>query len=61
MFVDFRDRPPPPPWQPRRPQPRLTRRQEKALAAIIGVNIILLLVAPIGGATLVGAFALLFR
>lgn len=61
MFVDFRDQPPPPPWQPRRPRPRLTPRQEKALAAIIGLNVILLIVAPIGGATLIGALAVLLR
>jgi len=61
MFVDFRDQPPPPPWQPRRPTPRLTARQEKTLATIIGVNVLLLLVAPIGGATLFGAVALLLR
>ncbi len=61
MFVDFRDQPPPPPWQPRRARPRLTRRQEKTLAAIIGFNVILLIVAPIGGATLIGALAMLFR
>ncbi len=61
MFVDFRDQPPPPPWQPRRPRPRLTACQEKTLAAIIGVNIVLLIVAPIGGVTLLGAVALLFR
>ncbi|MEH3123858.1 MAG: hypothetical protein PGN16_18145 [Sphingomonas phyllosphaerae] len=61
MFVDFRDQPPPPPWQPRRARQRLTRRQVKALAAIIGFNVILLIVAPIGGATLIGALAMLFR
>ena len=61
MFVDFRDPPPPPPWQPPRRRPRLTPRQEKALAAIIGFNVILLIVAPIGGATLIGALMLLFR
>lgn len=61
MFVDFRDQPPPPPWQPPPRRPRLTARQEKTLAAIIGVNVALLLVAPIGGATIIGAVALLFH
>lgn len=61
MFVDLRDQPPPHPWQPPRRAPRLTARQEKTLAAIIGVNVVLLLVAPIGGATLLGALALLLR
>ena len=64
MFVDLRDQPPPPSWEPRRPaapRPRLTARQEKTLAAIIALNVVLLIVAPIGGATLIGALALLFR
>ncbi|GAA4220071.1 hypothetical protein GCM10022253_23300 [Sphingomonas endophytica] len=61
MFVDFRDQPPPPPWQPPRRRPRLTPRQEKTLAAIIGFNIVLLIIAPIGGATLIGVLALLWR
>ncbi|MFK3888334.1 hypothetical protein [Sphingomonas sp. NPDC079357] len=61
MFVDFRDQPPPPPWQPPPRRPKLTRREEKALAAIIGFNVILLILAPIGGATLIGALALLLR
>lgn len=61
MFVDFRDQPPPPPWRPQRPKPRLTARQEKTLAAIIAFNVLLLLGPPIGGATLFGALTLLFR
>ncbi|WP_159757789.1 hypothetical protein [Sphingomonas sp. 8AM] len=61
MFVDFRDQPPPPPWQPPRRRPRLTAQQEKTLAVIIGLNVVLLLIAPIGGATLIGALALLFH
>ncbi len=61
MFVDFRDQPPPPPWRPTPPRPRLTAKQEKTLATIIGINVVLLLVAPIGGATIIGAVAALLR
>ncbi|GKS02785.1 MULTISPECIES: hypothetical protein [Sphingomonas] len=64
MFVDFRDVPPPPPWQPPKrpdPRPQLTPRQQNALAAIIGINVLLLLVAPIGGATVIQAIGALFR
>lgn len=64
MFVDFRDSPPPPPpWRPKRPDPRpqLTRRQQNWLAGIIGVNVLLLLVAPIGGATVLQALAAWWR
>jgi hypothetical protein len=48
-------------WQPpREPPPRrppLTRRGERILFWLIAVNAILLLVAPIGGATLFHAIA----
>lgn len=43
------------------PRPQLTPRQQNALAAIIGVNVLLLLVAPIGGATVIQAIGALFR
>ena len=61
MFVDFKDQPPPPPWQPPRRTPRLSRRQQDVLGGIIGFNLILLLLAPIGGATLISAVIALFR
>jgi len=64
MFVDFRDVPPPLPWQPPKrpaPRPQLTPRQQNVLAAIIGINVLLLLVAPIGGATVLQGLAALFR
>jgi hypothetical protein len=56
MFVDFRDREPPPPWHPPAgppPGPRLTPRQQRLLSRVIGLNLLLLLIAPIGGATIV--------
>ncbi|PZU08997.1 MAG: hypothetical protein DI606_14290 [Sphingobium sp.] len=63
MFMDFRDQPPPPPWDPRpaRRRPPLTPRQQKTLGAIVGINIVLLLVAPIGGATFLAALWALLR
>lgn len=64
MFVDFRDPPPsPPPWrpEPRAPRPALTPRQQNILGAILGVNALLLLVAPIGGATVLQGLAALLR
>ncbi|MEH3100705.1 hypothetical protein [Sphingomonas adhaesiva] len=61
MFVDFRDTPAPPPWQPPRPQPRLTGRQRRVMTGVIGLNLFLLLVAPIGGATIFAAIAVAFR
>lgn len=63
MFVDFNDQPPPPPWQPRpaKKHQRLTPRQQRTLGTILGVNVLLLLVAPIGGATLLELLGILFR
>lgn len=58
MFVDFRDTPAPPPWQP---PPRLTERQQRVVAGVIGLNLFLLLVAPIGGATLFAAIAVFWH
>jgi hypothetical protein len=57
MFLDLNDYPPPPPWepQPEPPASRLTARQQRTLALLIGVNVLLLLAAPIGGATLIAA------
>jgi len=40
------------PEQERNPRPQLTLKQQKTLFWIAGLNIVLLLVAPIGGATL---------
>ena len=51
---------PPPPWQPPR-RPRVTKKQERAILWLIGLNALLLLVAPIGGATIIEAVIKLFR
>jgi len=52
------------PWQPPDPPqraPRLTPRQRRVLSIVVGLNLFLLLVAPIGGATVFAALALLWR
>lgn len=59
MFVDFRDQPPPPPWRPERPRPRLTPRQERRLARIVLLNLLLLLVGPLAGSSVVAGVAAL--
>ena len=55
MFVEggggFR----PQPWQPPPRRPRMTRRQERTLLWLIGINALLLFVAPIGAASIVQA------
>jgi hypothetical protein len=57
MFVRFDpDWPPldPPQPEPTPPARRLDEAQQKRLMQALGVNAVLLLVAPIGGATLIG-------
>lgn len=64
MFQDFRDMPAPPPWRPPERSPakiHLTERQRRTVSIIIGINLVLLLVVPIGGATIVAAIVALCR
>ena len=61
MFVDFRDQPPPPRWEPKPPPRRRTPRQRKTMEIVVGVNIVLLLIAPLGGATILQAIGALLR
>jgi hypothetical protein len=56
MFVDLPNGwPPPEPSRPRRPNPRLTPREQKVMGWIIGFNIVMLLLGPIAGTTLFDA------
>jgi hypothetical protein len=58
MFVPFDpDWPPfdPPRRTPPPPPRRLSSEQEKRLMQAIGLNLLLVIVAPIGGATVIGA------
>lgn len=57
MFVSFDpDWPPvdPPRREPRRKPQRLNEDQQKRLMQALGINALLMVVAPIGGATLIG-------
>lgn len=60
MFLDLKNYTPPPEPPADRGTERLTPRQQKALAWIVGLNIILLLIAPIGGATVISGLIELF-
>ncbi|PAX06543.1 hypothetical protein CKY28_15425 [Sphingomonas lenta] len=55
MFVSHDDWPPPPRWEPPRPPPRkrMSAAGEKFLLWVVGVNLLLLFVAPIAGASMV--------
>ena len=58
MFVPFDpDWPPfdPPRRAPAPPPRRLSSAQEKRLMQLVGLNLLLMIVAPIGGATVIGA------
>lgn len=51
-----------PPWEPP-PEPerrRLTKREESVVLWIIGANLLFVLLAPIGGATVVHAVRAMF-
>ncbi|EZP54650.1 MULTISPECIES: hypothetical protein [Sphingomonas] len=61
MFVDFREVPPPPRWEPEPARRRFTPRQRKTMEIVVGVNLVMLVFAPLGGATLVQAIVALWR
>lgn len=42
-------------WEPPPRGPRLTKRQERLFLWLVAVNALLLLIAPIGGATIIHA------
>lgn len=59
MFLDTRDPwPPPVPWQPAPPE---RSRAERVIARVIAANLVLLFVAPIGGASLIHFIFSLWR
>ena len=58
MFLDL---PGAGPWRPDPPKPRITPKGEKILVWIVALNLVLLLVAPIGGATVIHALIALLR
>ncbi|GAA0668856.1 hypothetical protein FHT00_000370 [Sphingomonas insulae] len=61
MFVDFRDQPPPPRWEPKRRRPPLTARQRNVVGTIAIFNLVMLVCGPLAGATLFQAIPALFR
>lgn len=64
MFLDTRNPwPPQEPWSPpSRRGPRLSRQHERVVISLVGINLLLLFVAPIAGITFWDvALALLHR
>lgn len=55
MFLDLQNYTPPPEPPQDRGTPKLTPRQQKTLMTLIGINLFLLFIAPIGGATIISA------
>jgi hypothetical protein len=51
----------PPPWQPRPPRRELSKRGEVALLWVVGIVLLLMLLAPIGGSTVLEAIWFLLR
>lgn len=61
MFVDFRDTTPPPRWEPpRKTGPRLDARQQKLLGRILWFNLLMLLLGPLAGSSVVNGLVRLF-
>jgi hypothetical protein len=62
MFASFEDDPPPPSWEPPpEPRPRLSAKEGRVLAWLVGGNAVMLLLAPLAGASLVQAVIALLR
>ncbi len=53
MFVEGGGGWKPQPWQPPPRKPHITKKQERLILWLVGVNILFLLIAPIGGVTIV--------
>jgi hypothetical protein len=60
MYLDTNGFGPGEPAGRRSPPPRLTRQNEKTLLWIAAANVVILIVAPVGGATLFEAVFRLF-
>jgi hypothetical protein len=65
MFLSHDDWPPPPRWEPE-PQPpsppgprRISVREERVLLWLVGLNLVLLFVAPIAGGSVIQLLLLL--
>ena len=62
MFASFQDDPPPPRWEPSpERRPNLSPREGRVLAWLVGGNMLVLLFAPLAGASLVQAVIALLR
>ncbi|WP_174297998.1 hypothetical protein [Sphingomonas bacterium] len=61
MFLDHNGWPPPEPWRPKPPRRRITVRQERMIAWIIGFNLLMLLLGPLAGATVFEGVVALLR
>jgi hypothetical protein len=53
MFMDFREDWPPPSWEPAPRQPRLSERGQAVMGGLVGLNLLLVLVAPLAGSSVI--------
>jgi hypothetical protein len=64
MFLDFSNQVPPAPWEPNPAppaRPPLTPRQRKTVEMIVGFNLVMMLFAPLAGATIFEGIVALLR
>ncbi|TPW26918.1 hypothetical protein [Pararhizobium mangrovi] len=62
MFLDLKNYDPPPePWHPEPQKKGLSPRGEKVLLWLLFLNFLMLLIAPIGGATIVQGIIAIFQ
>ncbi|WP_315763886.1 hypothetical protein [Sphingomonas sp. Y38-1Y] len=60
MFVNFNPDWPPPPEPPAPPPPRLDKQGEARLGWVIALNLAMLILGPLAGATVLQALVALF-
>ena len=63
MFLDTRDPWPPLPSSPPPPEPRLrllSKRGERVVGVLVGLNLLMLLVAPLAGSSILQALHAVF-
>jgi hypothetical protein len=62
MFLDVKDLwPPAPPNQQPEPAPRLTPRRQRIVMVILAINLLMLLIGPLAGSSVIEGLVQAFR